>query len=1173
MPASEETWRNQPKLNIVFALSSLAMLGSLVWMVEVDHFREWKQYARMFKKEEVRRLQERQGALAEADSQGRGQVQDAIDSVTLGRGREFLNLPVLDAFNSPLKIDTIWLPDLKQSIGSFGESARFDRCASCHIPIDRAAPGTATEPGWPLQKTPEDQDGYIHPYVTHPRLELFTGSTSPHSKQEFGCTICHRGQGGDTDFIFTSHTPNTPRQAKEWEHRQGWFENHYWDQPQWPKRFIQASCVQCHHDVVELKHNKQFGESAPKLVEGYMLVRKFGCFGCHEINGFEDGRSVGPDLRLEPASSETIARSLVEVERMISDVAAPTPTGVASLMEATRDPNVVPGRLRKVGPSLARIAEKTTEDWTSRWIKNPGAFRPQTRMPHFYGLYNNGDDLGQARGDVEIRAMTHYLFRESRAHLGRLDQAHGHEGAALQNQAGEVRSQLDAIKAELLSETLEGSDRIQKITEKETLVSQLALLEQESAFRKQALLGEVSLAGDALRGAELFVQKGCLACHQHGAVDQESFDGAKADFGPDLTNFSAKLKSETARNWLVQWLSNPRVHHPRGYMPDLQLVPQEAADLAAWLLDQPGKWHEEVEVEELDLESLDDLVEMYLQKSVPLIDARQYLTDGIPESEKGMLRADEQELLGDPSVEKKLSYVGRKTLSRFGCFGCHDVPGYETAKPIGTGLADWGRKDPDLLAFELVSKYIDDEMETAEGEGDANEDTEYYHDAIDHHKRQGFLWQKLHEPRSFDYEKLNLAIKPYDERLRMPQFHFDSDEAENDRKIESVVTFVLGMTADPPAEQFVYRPAGDSRNQIEGVKLLTRFNCVGCHMMETPQFTFQFNPEFHELTQVTVDQRAIDYAFHATDFTAEQARNSGNSDTATVTGLVMGADAENLSEAEERDVALWQPALIKGKRFRVGEQILLPRDGMVSERPGFGGDFALGLVESLVRSAGLERADAWPRVPPPLVREGEKVQTSWLYQFLLNPKPIRPAVVLRMPDFNLNDREARSLAEYFAANDGVPAYDTMVETSDSYLAQRQSEHQGRLGPDRDYLSDAYKILANPQVCRQCHAVGGSSPAGEQKDHGPNLTSAPQRFRSDWLLRWLGRPKRVLPYTAMPENFQNGNPGTHQKVFPADQSLDQLRAVRDVMLNYHKILERQLTDLRPAVPTASEGEGE
>ena len=87
-------------------------------------------------------------------------------------------------------------------------------------------------------------------------------------------------------------------------------------------------------------------------------------------------------------------------------------------------------------------------------------------------------------------------------------------------------------------------------------------------------------------------------------------------------------------------------------------------------------------------------------------------------------------------------------------------------------------------------------METAEGDGDANEDTEYYHYAIDHHKRQGFLWQKLHEPRSFDYEKLNLAIKPYDERLRMPQFHFDSDEAENDRKIELAVRHISNFLAN-----------------------------------------------------------------------------------------------------------------------------------------------------------------------------------------------------------------------------------------------------------------------------------------------------------------------------------------------------------------------------------------
>ena len=39
-------------------------------------------------------------------------------------------------------------------------------------------------------------------------------------------------------------------------------------------------------------------------------------------------------------------------------------------------------------------------------------------------------------------------------------------------------------------------------------------------------------------------------------------------------------------------------------------------------------------------------------------------------------------------------------ISRLGCYGCHDIPGFETAKPIGIGLNDWGKKDPDRLAFE-----------------------------------------------------------------------------------------------------------------------------------------------------------------------------------------------------------------------------------------------------------------------------------------------------------------------------------------------------------------------------------------------------------------------------------------------------------------------------------------
>ena len=50
---------------------------------------------------------------------------------------------------------------------------------------------------------------------------------------------------------------------------------------------------------------------------------------------------------------------------------------------------------------------------------------------------------------------------------------------------------------------------------------------------------------------------------------------------------------------------------------------------------------------------------------------------------------------------------------------------------------------------------------------------------------------------------------------------------------------------------------------------------------------------------------------------------------------------------------------------------------------------------------------------PPLIREGERVQPKWLYQFLLNPGVVRPDdyMILRMPKFNMSPDDAMALAE------------------------------------------------------------------------------------------------------------------------------------------------------------------
>jgi hypothetical protein len=65
--------------------------------------------------------------------------------------------------------------------------------------------------------------GLPHPFSTHPRLDLFVGSTSPHPMGRFGCTICHQGQGSATSFEWASHTPDTLEEADEWSRQHGWF--------------------------------------------------------------------------------------------------------------------------------------------------------------------------------------------------------------------------------------------------------------------------------------------------------------------------------------------------------------------------------------------------------------------------------------------------------------------------------------------------------------------------------------------------------------------------------------------------------------------------------------------------------------------------------------------------------------------------------------------------------------------------------------------------------------------------------------------------------------------------------------------------------------------------------------------------------------------------------------
>src|SRR5262249_15365335 len=101
----------------------------------------------------------------------------------------------------------------------------------------------------------------------------------------------------------------------------------------------------------------------------------------------------------------------------------------------------------------------------------------------------------------------------------------------------------------------------------------------------------------------------------------------------------------------------------------------------------------------------------YLNEAFYKDAAEDYFVNGIPPELEGELKGAEKDLIlprGETLPDRqKLKYIGRKTIAKYGCFGCHDIPGFEDAKPIGTGLADWGRKDPARLAFEHITHYVE----------------------------------------------------------------------------------------------------------------------------------------------------------------------------------------------------------------------------------------------------------------------------------------------------------------------------------------------------------------------------------------------------------------------------------------------------------------------------------
>lgn len=497
-------------------------------------------------------------------------------------------------------IQQIWLPDLDV----------VDRCTSCHVGLKEASLTDLT----------------TQPYRQHPLI--------PHKADQFGCTICHRGQGAATT-VAEAHSSTLA-----------------WEQPILPAKYIESSCGQCHRGSLA---------GTPRLNQGRALLARQGCVHCHTVklsdgttmNATDDPPSLShiadkttrewifawlkdpqayattstmPNFKLSDDDARDISAFLITNSTAlagddvaVSAKASSDPTAGPSLYgesfcascHAVQNAagNIVGG---DVGPELTRVGSKVRPEWLQAWLRNPRVYDSATRMPHY--RFNDSQiatlsGFLLAKTDSDLMANVHLdpATPEQIAHGKRLVSDYGcascHEIAGIKKPEN-FAPELSRIGSKPITQLifLPGMAHtlpdyiLEKIrnprafspglkmpqytftpAQIDALTTALLSLNDRSYTLPQSLevTGRVETNYQpAGKAGKLMTDLACFSCHR--------INGHGGQMAPDLTWEGTSVQQD----WLVQFLKNPGTLRPAliRRMPRFNLTDGEVNELTNYIM-------------------------------------------------------------------------------------------------------------------------------------------------------------------------------------------------------------------------------------------------------------------------------------------------------------------------------------------------------------------------------------------------------------------------------------------------------------------------------------------------------------------------------------------------------------------------------------------------------------
>jgi len=563
---------------------------------------------------------------------------------------------------------------------------------------------------------------------------------------------------------------------------------------------------------------------------------------------------------------------------------------------------------------------------------------------------------------------------------------------------------------------------------------------------------EIPLAPIYSRGRQMVEELGCFGCHNLPGFEKLQ------KVGPDLTRIANKVDP----SWLFRWIKDPKGYLPKTKMPNFGHSDEDALGIAAYLL----------------------------SVSQPMPELR------------GAFKA-------GASVER-----GKEIVSRVGCLGCHRMSGMEVPNEPTAPLP---------AVPSSPSAGVSQATEEGPGKQEPAGAEKEEKPGLAARPEKGRLTAPPPPPENQEFapdlsriaDKVNADWlfawvtnpKHFRPPTRMPSLRLSDDEAR------AVTAFLMTLGTK--------RPIGGLEEQIKkadriaaGERLIRKRGCFGCHDIKGFETSEKIAPDLSNFGSkrllelffgeaVEVKQTWEDYTFwklknpqiYATERVEQLMPNFGFSDeqARTLRVFLKSLSAQRVHPQFQRSLSSEELAIQSGrslvKRYNCNGCHVIE---------GQGGAIAAFYADKT-------------KIPPPLevgaLHEGEKVQATWLYQFLGRPTPLRPWLDVRMPTFGLSIEEATALTSYFAVigKQQLP-YEYVL------LQEPPAEHikAGKLLMSKDYFD-----------CFSCHQQGDKKPEGPSEGWAPDLSMAKRRLRPVWIARWLKDPQQIQPGTKMPSYYPGG----------------------------------------------------